>query len=187
MLSRPAISQASKTQRLAAKGTTGGAKRKAQGASQLGQVPAKQSYLPQGSSSSDWQPPHNPREQRLQCRRGVARRMGSPQPPNKRSSFGRCLTNLCRDTASYPPLSQSCLLLSKSGQTEQCILHRPLVKIKASTVPWPRTSQRQRRQEWRQGRRWRVGLRRSLLMNMDPRRGLVPIQKSVRFSKVRCA
>ena len=48
------------------KALTIGAKRKDQDVPQQGQPPAKQISLPQGSSSSDWQPPYNPWEQSLQ-------------------------------------------------------------------------------------------------------------------------
>ena len=54
------------------------AKRKDQGVPQLGQPPAKQIYLPQGSSSSDWQPPstlgteHSQTGSLPSCRGGVA-------------------------------------------------------------------------------------------------------------------
>ena len=65
-LAPPASVQASKTQRPAAKGPPSGAVRKDQGVSQIGKPPAKQASLPQGSCSSDWQPPYNPWEQGLQ-------------------------------------------------------------------------------------------------------------------------
>ena len=65
-LAPPAHTQASKLQRTAAKGPHIGAKRKDQDVPQQGQPPAKQISLPQGSSSSDWQPPYNRWEQSLQ-------------------------------------------------------------------------------------------------------------------------
>ena len=65
-LAPPAHMQASNLQRTVAKGPPSGAKRKDQGVPQHRQPPAKQIYLPQGSSSSDWQPPYHPCEQSLQ-------------------------------------------------------------------------------------------------------------------------
>ena len=83
-LAPPAKSQASKMQRPVAKGPPGGAKREDQGIPQIGQPPAKQIYLPQGSSSSDWQPPYDPGTEPTaklgvlpNCRWGVAGGMGT--------------------------------------------------------------------------------------------------------------
>ena len=64
-LAPPSNHQPSKMQR-PAKGPPDGAKRKASNAPQPGLLPARQFSLPQGSSSSDWQPPYNPWEQRLE-------------------------------------------------------------------------------------------------------------------------
>ena len=65
-LAPPGKTPASKLQRPAAKAPTGDTKRKDLGVPSKGQSPARQSYLPQGSSSSDWRPPSNPWEQQLQ-------------------------------------------------------------------------------------------------------------------------
>ena len=65
-LAPPANMQAGKRPRPAAQGPPSGAVRKDQGVSQARKMPVKQVYLPQGSCSSDWQPPFNPWEQGLQ-------------------------------------------------------------------------------------------------------------------------
>ena len=122
-LAPPGKTPASKLQRPAAKAPTGDTKRKDLGVPSKGQSPARQSYLPQGSSSSDWRPPSNPWEQQLQP-------YWEPYPVVNGEWQGEWASSNPHVTR-HPWRSPSRLSKARGEQKGRYDLHHPLKKAKA--------------------------------------------------------